>query len=71
MGLLALVLVETRYVGSFLTIFGLICFGAIRLVPSAPIKRVTMGLALAIAGLNLFGLRITDFTRCNSSDSRA
>ena len=55
-GLYALVWFEARYVASFLTIIGLLCFAAVRLTPSVTTRRVTMGLSLGAAALNLFAV---------------
>jgi hypothetical protein len=56
--LFSLVLVETRYVGGFLTIFGLSCFGAIRLRPSVGTRRFTLGLSLAVAAVGLLSVAV-------------
>lgn len=54
--LYVLIWFEARYVASFLTIIGLICFGAIRVVPSTAVRRAAVAMALTAAALNLFGV---------------
>jgi hypothetical protein len=51
----SLVLVETRYVASFLVIVGMSCLGGIRLLPSVTTRRVLIGLALGASAVGLFG----------------
>jgi len=51
-----LVWYEARYVAGFLTIIGLICFGAIRVVPSTAVRRTAVAMVLTAAGLNLFAV---------------
>ena len=51
-----LVWYENRYVACFLTIIGLICFGAIRVVPSTAARRTAVAMVLTAAGLNLFAV---------------
>jgi hypothetical protein len=51
-----LVWYEARYVASFLTIIGLICFGAIRVVPSTAVRRAAVAMVLTAAALNLFAV---------------
>jgi hypothetical protein len=53
-GMFALVLVESRYVASFLVIAGLSAMAGIRLLPSVGTRRFVIGLAAAVAALNLF-----------------
>jgi hypothetical protein len=55
MGMFSLVLVETRYVASFLVIIGMSCLGGIRLFPSMRTRRIMIGLALGSAAVALFG----------------
>jgi hypothetical protein len=59
----SLVLVETRYVGSFLVIVSMCAFGGIRLLPSVRTKRVLIGLALGVAIVAL--LDVAKFTTQN------
>jgi hypothetical protein len=54
--LYSLVLVETRYVASFLVIAGLSCLGGIRLLPEARTRRALIALSLAFAAYSLYGL---------------
>jgi len=55
-GMFALVLVESRYAASFLVIAGLSGMAGIRLLPSVGTRRFVVGLAWAIAALNLFAV---------------
>jgi hypothetical protein len=54
-GMFSLVLVETRYVASFLVIIGMSFLGGIRLFPSMRTRRIMMVLALGSAAVALFG----------------
>jgi hypothetical protein len=54
--LYSLVLVETRYVASFLVLAGLSCLGGIRLLPEAGTRRALTALALAVAAFSLYGV---------------
>jgi len=47
---------EARYVASFLTIIGMLCFGAVRLIPSAAARRITAGLALTAAAFSVLAV---------------
>jgi hypothetical protein len=63
LGMYLLVLVETRYVASFLVIVGMCAFGGIRLLPSVRTKRVLIGLSLGVAIVAL--LDVAKFTTQN------
>lgn len=52
-GMFSLVLVETRYVASFIVILGLSCLGGFRLLPGARTRRIVIGLAAGVAALSL------------------
>jgi len=62
-GMFALILVETRYVASFLVILGLSCLGGIRLLPSARTRRIVIGLAAGVAAISL--LATANFAKRN------
>jgi hypothetical protein len=55
MAMFSLVLVETRYVASFLVIIGMSCLGGIRLIPSIRTRRIIIGLAMGSVAVALFG----------------
>ena len=55
-GLYLLVWFETRLVANFLTIIGVLCFGAVRLIPSAAARRITAGLALTAAAFSVLAV---------------
>ena len=54
LGMFSLVLVETRYVASFLVIVGMSCLGGIRLLPSVRTRHIMLGLAAGVAAVSLF-----------------
>jgi hypothetical protein len=55
LGMYSLVLVDPRYVGSFLAIVGMSFLGGIRLLRSVRTRGVVIGLALGAAAVTLFG----------------
>jgi len=56
LGLFSLVLVETRYVASFLVIAAVSFLGAIRLVPTLRTRRLLMGLSATVAAFSLISV---------------
>lgn len=56
LGMFALVLVETRYVGSFLVILAMCFLAMIRQAPSESTRRLTLALTVLVAAVNLFAI---------------